>query len=153
MQAVIPGGGFLGPAPRYIAGEFHIRYVLGFGFNVRSWPERHSLGTALYSVTRTNDLTCETDTTGRQHISLRQIGTQRADAVSTIVKEQASSTHNRAVSIIRGGMTQGRVAKELGVSIRTIRSWVFRVRAGQPPENSRVGLMGCPVSNRARLPE
>ena len=49
----------------------------GMGADVRSWPERHSLRTTLYSVTTMNDLTSETDTTGHQHISLQQEGTKR----------------------------------------------------------------------------
>ena len=80
-----------------------------------------------------------------------QIGTQRADAVSTIVSEQASSTRNRAVSMVRGGMTQGHVAKELGVSIRTIGRWVSRVRAGQPLENSIDRGRNSSVSQVAKI--
>ena len=59
----------------------------------------------------------------------------RGDAVSSIIREQASSTRNRALGMVRIGMTQGHV-QELGVSIRTIGRWVSRDRAGQPLENN-----------------
>ena len=53
-----------------------------------------------------------------------------------MVGEQTSSIRYRAVGMARGGMTQGHVANELGVSIRTIGRWVSYDRAGQPLENS-----------------
>ena len=53
------------PAPHHLAGEFYVRHVLALAAQlkyVRPWQERHFLETTLYLVTRTNDLTSETDT-------------------------------------------------------------------------------------------
>ena len=60
---------------------------------------------------------------------------QGADQVSTMAKEHPLSTRHRAVGMVSGGMTQAAVAKELGVSVRSIQTWMARNRRKESLEN------------------
>ena len=63
--------------------------------------------------------------------------TRRADPVSSIVKEHASSTRYRAVSMVNGGLTQVQVTKQLKVEPRTLKSGMAFDRRGGMLDNRR----------------
>ena len=52
-----------------------------------------------------------------------------------MVKEHSLSTRHRAVGMVSGGMTQAAVAKQLGVSVRSIQIWMARDRKREALEN------------------
>ena len=52
----------------------------------------------------------------------------RPDRISPVVEELTLSTGYHAVGMIKGGMTQAQVARDLGVGVDTIRRWQIRDR-------------------------
>ena len=54
-----------------------------------------------------------------------------------MVKEATLTTRTSAVSLIEAGMLIHEVAKVVGVSVRTIRRWLLRSKAGESLQNRR----------------
>ena len=55
-----------------------------------------------------------------------------------MVKEVSLAMRNRAVGMLKGGMTQRQVADDIGVTVRTIRGWWLRYKKGDSLKN-RIG--------------
>ena len=54
-----------------------------------------------------------------------------------MVKEATLTTRAREVSLMEAGMLIHEVAKVVGVSVRTIRRWLLRSKAGESLQNRR----------------
>ena len=54
-----------------------------------------------------------------------------------MVKEQTVQTRDRAIGMLHGGLAKIRVAKQICVSIRTLRRWWLAFLGGQSLENKR----------------
>lgn len=81
------------------------------------------------------------------HLTLTAVGRKRsvlgrrhshAQAVSAMAKEHSLSTRHRAVAMVKAGMKQADVAKQLSVSVRSIKIWLSRDRTGESLQ-SRAG--------------
>lgn len=68
-----------------------------------------------------------------------------------MVKEHSLSTRYRAVGMVNGGMTQGQVAEELGVGVRTIKRWMARDRQGEALENRKGRGRKTSISRVAKI--
>ena len=54
-----------------------------------------------------------------------------------MVKEQTVQTRNLAIGMLQCGLTQQKVAKQIGVNIRTVRRWWLSFLEGHSLENKR----------------
>ena len=52
-----------------------------------------------------------------------------------MVKEVTLAARTRAVCMIEAGIFIKKVAKDIGVSVRTIRRWLLRFKAGESLQN------------------
>ena len=74
------------------------------------------------------------DGNGREKLFFFRLATQR-DCISQIVLEHKPTLCYRTVGMVKGGMTQAQVAKELGINVATIRRWLACDRSEEALEN------------------
>ena len=54
-----------------------------------------------------------------------------------MVRESTLATRNQAVGMLKAGLTQESVARQLGNTIRTVRRWWCRAKSGNSLENPK----------------
>ena len=62
-----------------------------------------------------------------RHLSKRSFFSRQAtqgDHISPMMKEHKPPTRHRAMGMVKGGMTQGQAARELGVDVATVGRWL-----------------------------
>ena len=111
-------------------------------------PTPGHLRSSVGQVTLPGDLTPAA--AGRQR-SVPERYPGRTDQVSNMVKEHSLSTRYRAVGMVNGGMTQGQVAEELGVGVRTIKRWMARDRQEEALENRKGRGRETSISRVAKI--
>ena len=68
-----------------------------------------------------------------------------------MMKDHTPSTRYRAVGMTKGEMTQGQVARDLGIGVATIKRWQTRDRYGETLENPKGQGRKSSMSRMAKI--